>query len=62
LYVIRQAATITPWAVLMVAKSVVERFSGIGLNLCGFLGWVERAGFHEPLARVDNTTAKRTME
>ena len=62
LYLIRQAATITPWAVLMVAKSVVERFSGISLNLCGFLGWVERAGSHEPLARVDKTMAQGTME
>jgi len=29
----------------MAVKSV-----GIGLNLFGFLGWVERAGFYEPLA------------
>jgi len=28
----------------------VERSVGIGLNLYGFLGWVERAGFYEPLA------------
>jgi len=26
------------------------RSVGIGLNLFGFLGWVERAGFYEPLA------------
>jgi len=36
--------------VLMVARSMVERSVGIGLNLCGFLGRVERAGFYEPLA------------
>jgi len=29
---------------------MVERSVGIGLNLFGFLGWVERAGFCEPLA------------
>ena len=26
------------------------RSVGIGLNLFGFLGWVERVGFYEPLA------------
>jgi len=35
---------------LSVARSMVERSVGIGLNLYGFLGRVERAGFCEPLA------------
>jgi len=29
---------------------MVERSVGIGLNLCGFLEWVERADFYESLA------------
>jgi hypothetical protein len=44
------AATITPWAALMVARSRVERSVGMDLNLYGFLRWVERADFYESLA------------
>ena len=34
---------------MMVPRSMVEKSVGIW-NLCGFLEWVERAGFFEPLA------------
>jgi len=34
----------------MVARSIVERSVGIGLNLYGFLEWIERTDFYESLA------------
>jgi len=35
---------------LTVARSIALRSVGIGLNVCGFLEWVERADFHASFA------------
>jgi hypothetical protein len=41
---------------------MTDRSVGIDLNLYGFLEWVERAGFYEPLALNDRSIVYGTGE
>jgi hypothetical protein len=56
-----QAATITPWAALRVARSMVEKSFGIGLILYWDSGeGVERADFYESRALNANILLQGT--